>query len=106
PSLDDGRTDLLVAAERSAEKSGDVETELLTEDRAGRSCRVQLMLRQGPAIEARPRQQLHLAVVVSDQRQAFARRHRNHTIGHRRPPSDNWRRFQDYSSCVAIMARA
>src|SRR5206468_12192248 len=67
PSLDDGRTDLLIAAERSAEKSGDVETELLTEDRAGRSGRVQLMLQQGPAVEARPRQQLHLAVVVSDQ---------------------------------------
>lgn len=73
PPFDNARADLLIAAERAAQKAGDLQSELLTEQSPCRSRRVELVARERVAIEPRPREQRGLAVVVGDERNPLSR---------------------------------
>src|SRR5262249_28795123 len=75
PALGDARSHLLVAAQGSAQEAVHGEPQLRLEPRAGRPGGVELVARQRAAVEARPVQQVELAVVVSDERDALALTH-------------------------------
>ena len=70
-ALGDRGAHLLVAAERAAEEAVDGEAELVGDEAPGRARREQVVLGERAAVEPRPREQVGLAVVVRDQRDAL-----------------------------------
>ena len=75
--FDDRRPDLLVAAEWTTQESGDGQVELLGENASRSPGREQLMPAQRAAVVARPLEQTDLLVVVGDEGDTFAHRHRD-----------------------------
>ena len=69
----DRGADLLVAAERAAQEAVHRQPELLGDQAAGRAGGEQVVLGQRPTVEPGPGEHVGLAVVVRDQRDAFAR---------------------------------
>ena len=79
-SFGDRGPDLLVAAERPTQEPMYGQIEFIGDERAGCSGRLQLVLGERSAIEACPFDEIGFAVVVGDQRDALAERHRGHPI--------------------------
>src|SRR4051812_49684244 len=75
-ALGDRRTHLLIATEGAAEEAMDSEAELARELGPGRPGGVQLVLREGATVVARPLEHVGLAVVMRDQRELLAAGHR------------------------------
>jgi hypothetical protein len=75
PPLRHAGADLLVAAHRTAQEPVDVQAELGGDQAAGGAGAVELVPRERAAVEARPVQEVELAVVVRDQRDALAMLH-------------------------------
>ncbi len=67
---------LLIAAQRSAQEAVDVQSELTRELRARRAGGMELVLREGASVVARPLEHVGLAIVVRDQGELLAAGHR------------------------------
>ena len=90
---------LLVAAERAAQEAVDRQAEGVGDQPAGRPGGVELVLGEGAAVEAGPVEQVELAVVVRDERDALA-------VGPRCLPCIGWRtRRRTVTVAQAPMAR-
>ena len=74
--LGDGGTDLLIAADRTAEEAVNGKRERIGDHAAGRAGAEEFVFREGVAMKAGPGEERVLFVIVRDERDAFAGRQR------------------------------